>query len=170
MSRVTYFVLLSLGTVLTFHAASRSEPDQPSITGEPVDIQQLSWLKGAWTRQKGDRHMEEYWTSPAGGTMMGVARTIAGTRTVEFEFLRIVQTKPDSIVYLASPGGRYPPTAFELTQIKGERVVFENIEHDFPQRIIYWRDADGALHARIAGKKNGKPLHVEWTWPPQESS
>ena len=113
--------------------------------------------------------MEEYWTSPSGGTMMGVARTIVETRTVEFEFLRIVQTKPYGIAYLASPGGRCPPTSFELTQISGERVVFENLNHDFPQRIIYWRDADGTLHARIEGERNGQPRHIEWSWPPQGS-
>lgn len=170
MSHATYLFTIALGSILVFHAVSRSEPGRGPKTGMRIDLQQLSWMKGTWTRQEGEQHQEEHWTSPDGGTMMGVARTIVGTRTVEFEFLRIVQTKPDRIVYYASPGGRCPATPFELKQIGSERVVFENLDYDFPQRIIYWRDTDGSLHARIEGDLNGKPQHLEWTWPPQESS
>jgi len=32
----------------------------------------------------------------------------------------------------------------------------ENWEHDFPQRIIYERDEDGSLAARIEGEVNGE--------------
>ncbi len=31
------------------------------------------------------------------------------------------------------------------------RVVFENTAHDFPQRIIYWKDGND-LRARIEGR------------------
>ena len=170
MIRVTCFVAVALSTVAVFHSSSRSEPVQKPDAGKRWDLQQLSWMKGLWTSQEGDRRIEEYWTEPAGKTMMGVARTIVGEQTVDFEFLRIVQTKPDTIVYLASPGGRCPPTSFELKQIEGKRVVFENLNHDFPQRVIYWRDPDGMLHARIEGERNGQPKHIEWSWPPQGSN
>ena len=45
-----------------------------------------------------------------------------------------------------------------------QRVVFENAEHDFPQRIIYWMTKDGSLHAKIEGSLGGKPASEEWTW------
>lgn len=45
-----------------------------------------------------------------------------------------------------------------------KRVVFENAEHDFPQRIIYWMSNDGALHAKIEGKIKGEAASEEWTW------
>jgi hypothetical protein len=35
---------------------------------------------------------------------------------------------------------------------------------DFPQRILYWLDDRGALHARIEGKLRGKPASEEWAW------
>ena len=60
------------------------------------------------------------------------------------------------MVYLASPAGRHPPTPFRLIEL-------DNSEHDFPQRIIYWRDGD-TLHARIEGTQDGKPQAVEWQW------
>ena len=48
--------------------------------------------------------------------MLGVNRTIIDGVTVAFEFLRIEET-PKGIVYYASPGGRYPPTAFGLLRL-----------------------------------------------------
>ena len=44
------------------------------------------------------------------------------------------------------------------------RAVFENKQHDFPQRILYWLDAEGAMHARIEGPQGGKTISLEWVW------
>jgi hypothetical protein len=35
-------------------------------------------------------------------------------------------------------------------------VVFENLSHDFPQRVIYRRNADSSITARIEGTVNGE--------------
>jgi hypothetical protein len=42
--------------------------------------------------------------------------------------------------------------------------VFENLEHDFPQRILYWLDVDGRLHARIEGPKEAAEQAQEWVF------
>ena len=81
---------------------------------------------------------------------------------VSFEFLRI-ETAGPSLVYVAQPGGR-PPTRFPLAETGARRAVFANPQHDFPQRILYWLDDAGALHARIEGPQNGKTVSQEWTW------
>ena len=108
--------------------------------------------------------MEEHWTSPKGNSMIGMHRDVAKGRTVAFEFLRIEQ-QADRIVYLSMPNGRSPATPFPLKEASGTRVVFENPAHDFPQRIIYWKDATD-LRARIEGTMNGKPGSEEWRWSP----
>ena len=43
------------------------------------------------------------------------------------------------------------------------RVVFENLSHDFPQRIIYSRKGK-QLCARIEGTLQGKEEGEEWCW------
>ena len=48
--------------------------------------------------------------------MLGMGRTVAGNRTVEFEFLRLEQ-RGDGIYYIASPKGRCPVTEFKLTKL-----------------------------------------------------
>ncbi|HEX7282817.1 MAG TPA: DUF6265 family protein, partial [Vicinamibacterales bacterium] len=89
---------------------------------------------------------------------------VAKGRTMLFEFLRIEQ-QGDQIVYLSMPNGRSPATPFLLKEISGTRVVFENPKHDFPQRVIYWKDG-ADLRARIEGTLNGKAGSEEWRWSP----
>ena len=58
------------------------------------------------------------------------------------------------------------PARISLAKLEGKRVVFENATHDFPQRIIYWLEADGSLAARIEGTQNGKEQSAQWRWRP----
>ncbi len=126
------------------------------------DLSALSWLTGAWSGVQDGVEMEEHWLAPKGNTMLGLHRDVKGEKTVSYEFLRIDST-PEAITYWASPGGRQP-TPFRLAENRDNRVVFENKAHDFPQRIIYWLDKDGALHAKIEGTMDGKAASEEWTW------
>jgi Domain of unknown function (DUF6265) len=134
-------------------------------SGTPADpaaqLARLSWMTGGWASRDGEQWTEEHWLAARGGTMLGLHRDVRGGRTTAFEFLRI-EARPDGIVYLASPGGR-PATAFRAVEVSEERVVFENKEHDFPQRILYWR-SPGALHARVEGMQGGKAESMEWRW------
>jgi uncharacterized protein DUF6265 len=133
------------------------------LAAEPASrIDQLSWMAGSWQGRQGEVEMEESWTAPKGGSMLGLHRDVKQGRTLSFEFLRIAEDK-DGIVYHASPEGR-SATPFRLVEASRERALFANPEHDFPQRILYWKDAEGALHARIEGTQGGKPASMEWRW------
>ena len=128
-------------------------------------LNDLSWIAGSWTgTDRRGVEMEEHWTAPKGNSMIGIHRDVVKGRTALFEFLRIEQ-QGDQIVYLSMPNGRSPATAFPLKEASGMRVVFENPTHDFPQRIIYWKDGND-LRARIEGTMNGKAGSQEWTWSP----
>ena len=48
-------------------------------------IADLGWMAGDWqTDSTGRAVSEEHWTRPAGGSMLGVSRTLAGDRTASF--------------------------------------------------------------------------------------
>ena len=112
----------------------------------------LSWIAGDWqTAPGGRRQSEEHWTAVAGGSMMGISRTIAGDKTVEFEYLRIEQ-RADGIYYVAHPKARCPGTDFKLTRASANEAVFENPQHDFPKRIIYRKTDDGLTASIDAGE------------------
>lgn len=125
-------------------------------------VQALAWMAGTWAGEKDGVAMEELWTSPRGGALLGVHRDVKGESLLSWEFLRI-QATDTGLVFFASPRSA-PPTPFKMIEMKDKRVVFENKEHDFPQRILYWLDGRGALHARIEGPQGGKTVSEEWVW------
>ena len=127
-------------------------------------LDDLAWLAGSWVGTVRGLDMEEHWTAAKGHSMIGIHRDVREGRTLAFEFLRIEQ-QGDQIVYLSMPNGRSPATAFPLREVTGTRVVFENPTHDFPQRILYWKDGTD-LRARIEGTMNGKAASEEWQWSP----
>jgi hypothetical protein len=121
----------------------------------------LDWLAGHWATDSGGATTEEHWTSPAGGALIGMNKGVRDGR-VSFEFLRI-GLSASGLTYFASPGGR-PATPFRAIELEGRRVVFENKEHDFPQRILYWMDAEGRLNARVEGSIAGQARSQEWVF------
>ena len=132
------------------------------VPGSGSAIQRLSWMAGSWASDSAGTRIEEHWTEPSGGLMLGMHRDVVRGRATSFEFLRI-EGDSTGVRYLAQPKGRlaFP---FPMKEIGDRSVVFENKEHDFPQRILYWLDRDGALHARTEGKVGAKMMSEEWRW------
>ena len=123
------------------------------------EIDKLAWMTGVWTQNKDGETVQESWLGPRGKMMAAVNLTSSPKRT-SFEFLRIVET-PVGLAYLASPGGK-ASVEFKLKEMGDKRVVFENAAHDFPQRVMYWIEPDGAMKARIEGMIQGQARGMEW--------
>ena len=126
-------------------------------------IGDMAWLAGAWVGTRGAEgatSIEERWSPPLGGALLGVSRTVTRGRMTAFEFLRIVE-RDGGLVYVAQPGGA-SPTEFVLTELAGTRAVFENPRHDYPKRIVYELSAEGGLSASIGFGKGGKPQRFEF--------
>src|SRR5262249_35697484 len=131
-------------------------------TPAPTTLDDLAWMAGAWGGEQQGIHMEEHWTGPSGGLMVGMHRDVSASGKSSFEFLRI-EARADGVVYVASPGGR-PRTDFRLVESGSRRAVFANPAHDFPQRILYWLGDDGRLHARVEGAPTATERAEEWAW------
>ena len=128
----------------------------PTTIQHKPTIDDFSWLVGDWqTAAGGKSQVDEHWTAPAGGSMMGMSRTVAGGRTTEFEYLRIEQ-RADGIYYVAHPKARCPGTDFKLTSLNTTEAIFENPAHDFPKRIIYRITPEGSLVATVDGGPGSK--------------
>ena len=138
-------------------AAAQGGPPGPADA--PMAVESIAWLTGCWERATRTGSVEESWTSPRAGTMLGVSRTVRGDSTVAWEHLRIFR-RGGRLVYGALPSGqRY--TEFTATQASDTLVVFENPAHDFPQRVLY-RPAGDSLHARIEGPNDGATRGVDF--------
>ena len=120
-------------------------------------VADLAWMSGHWTGEEKGTVMEEIWTSPRGGLLLGMHRDVNAKGNTFFEFLRIEETN-EGILYLAQPKGAVP-TPFRMVEISDNRVVFANPQHDYPQRITYAL-TEGRLCARVEGGDESE----EWCW------
>lgn len=133
-----------------------------SVTGNiHPSVKQLHWLSGCWESNGAEEGSGEQWTSPAGGAMLGMARTIRDGRMFSFEYLRIIETVDDTLILVASPSGQ-APAEFSLLTLSESEVVFENPNHDFPQSIMYRLLDQDHLLGRIRGKSDGKDVDVDF--------
>jgi hypothetical protein len=133
----------------------------PPAAPAGANVSDLNWLSGSWKLESRGRVIEEHWTTPAGGTMIGMSRTVANGKTVEFEFLRIEQ-RDDDIFYIAQPQGR-PPTEFKLISNAGDDWVFANPQHDFPRNIRYKRNDETSITARIEDESGSKHMDFPYS-------
>ncbi|MGM9483102.1 DUF6265 family protein [Roseateles sp. NT4] len=121
----------------------------------------VEWMAGCWAQAGREAGTVEQWMAPAGGLMLGMARTLKDGRVVEFEFMQIRADAEGRLSFIAQPQGR-PPTEFALLRQGDAEAVFENATHDFPQRVIYRREAADRLMARIEGTLKGKERGIDF--------
>jgi len=126
-----------------------------------AEISDVSWLSGCWASDGGEPGSGEQWTSPAGGSMLAVSRTVRNNKTTAFEFVRIVETEDGGLLYIALPSGQ-TLTTFVMVSLSADEVVFENPDHDFPQRVAYQRLSADRLVGRIEGTNNGEQRRIEF--------
>lgn len=138
--------LFGIGLSLLFLFAS------PSNAASVTD---LSWLAGCWASIGAEAGSGEQWMPPAGGTLLGTSRTVRNGRTVAHEFMQIREIEPGKIAFIANPSGQ-AEASFPMARAGEREAVFENPEHDFPQRVIYKLDGDGVLRASIEGLSKGQ--------------
>ncbi len=151
------FLLLSFSGTVTAQNAQQ-KPDWK--------IADLAWMSGSWSTVQGKTQIEEHWTKVAGDSMIGMGRTVSGGKTVFFEYLRI-EARADGIYYVAHPRAR-PGTDFKLTRLSSNEALFENPAHDNPKKILYRKNADGSLTARVEGDEKGKPVSEEFHYRPMK--
>src|SRR5262245_45015204 len=127
----------------------------------PVGIEQVGWLTGCWESTDPARGVEESWMAPKGGTMLGAGRTVRNGKLVEYELV-LIKEDGERLAYEAHPSGQ-PSAVFLSKEASSTRVVFENLEHDFPQRVGYELGKDG-LNAWIEGTAGGKTKRIDFPY------
>ena len=146
-------MLLSLGLLLGLAGNAAAQSTQ---------AHKLGWLQGCWAVVNQGRAIEEQWMAPRGGTMLGMGRTVRGSTLVEYELV-LIKEQEGRLAYEAHPSGQ-PTATFTATTASDGSVVFENPQHDFPQRVGYRRHGADSLQAWIEGQANGKSRRVDFSY------
>jgi hypothetical protein len=133
----------------------------PAVAGEASKVEDLAWMAGSWTQEAGGKVVRETWLPPVQGAMAGVTQTHRPGKPASTEFSTIT-TGSAGVTFTAYVAGQ-APTAFVLRPGAPGEAVFENPDHDFPQRVIY-RKCGEDLCARIEGAINGQTQGMDWRY------
>jgi uncharacterized protein DUF6265 len=152
------FLYMTTIVIISINVFSQSFQDVPE---KQNNLKNLEWLSGYWTAEIDGTKMEELWLPESNGNMIGIHRDSFKSGKVFFEYLKIVETD-NLFAYYASPMGKNT-TEFKLISLNEQKVVFENLENDFPQKIIYSLSED-TLFVRIEGYVDGNLKFKDWQW------
>lgn len=127
-----------------------------------ASLHDLAFMAGCWRSAPDERGtvIEEHYTGPSDNLMLGTTRYLREGAAVSFEFTRI-SVDDEGMSLRPYPNGRPSTAVFRLTALEEGVATFEAPEHDFPRRIRYRLESDGALVARIDdGSDDGQA--AEW--------
>lgn len=138
----------------------------------PRDLGRLAFMVGCWTSplpaKAGENMNLEVWSPSENGLMFGYATTVKDGALVTWEQSRIDLKNPRA-TYTASPEGQRAVVFVEAPQLppaEGAQaalpsITFENGDHDYPQRIRYFRTGTG-LSAAISKLDGSRPFSYSW--------
>ena len=153
-------ILLScLCAAQTCAAQDSAQATEPSTSAMPT------WLSGCWASESSEAGSGEYWSSGVGGQMFGIGRTLRQGKVVAHEFMHINRDSTGKLNFTAHPSGKKSVTFTQIVARDDEvirEVIFENLQHDFPQRVIYRLISAQKLTARIEGPKAGQTRGIDF--------
>jgi hypothetical protein len=126
-----------------------------------TDVSKLSWMAGSWITEKDGVTVRETWLPPLDGTMAGAGQTNRPGRKPFVEYVRIT-AEPAGATFTAILPGQ-PPTPFVLKPGPEGEATFENLAHDYPQRVIYRRCGED-LCAATEGLVKGELKRNAWRY------
>jgi hypothetical protein len=146
---------------LMIAAALAAEAQGPSLP---------SWMAGCWETHSNGIWVEECWTRPRAGIMLGSGRSGKGEQLFNWEAMQIVRSATNDLAgprltFYGAPAGK-DRTPFHWVASGDGDVTFLNAEHDFPQRIRYWREGRD-LVAEISLKDGTKAQR--WRYAPERN-
>lgn len=129
-------------------------------------IQNFEWLKGKWSMNKNGSVVVEQW-SFLNGNLKCMSYEVKGNDTTLIENASISCIAGKSVFTYypeKDQSGKTEPVHFVLISEKDNTFIFENKEHDFPQRVVYQKVNDKECHAWIEGVQSGKHNKVDFNY------
>lgn len=125
-------------------------------------LARVAWLQGCWRSESPTRVIEENWTAPRGGAMIGIGSTVSGDSLLEYELV-FLRGRGGVLTYEAHPA-RQATTTFTAREQTDSTIVFADPTHDYPQEVGYRSVGSDSLIAWIDGQLNGKSRRVEFRY------
>jgi len=140
-----------------------------AVGQENKPFNELKQLQGVWKTEVGGKTVYESWKMISDHEMEGMSYKITNADTIIFEQTRIVE-QHHKLDYLARVKNQNQgkEVAFKLVSSANKIFIFENPEHDFPQRVVYQLISNDSLHAWIDGKYQGRATKEDYYYSRQK--
>ncbi len=131
-------------------------------TTEETEVNSLKWMLGKWQSSTEEGVLYEEWKKVNDSTYSGHAYAITPEGDTTFSETAEI-TKINGAITYSVTVNEESTTDFALVDNQ-DIAVFENVDHDFPQRIIYQKLAKDSLFARIEGTVDGEDQFEEYRY------
>lgn len=112
----------------------------------------LAWIAGDWVGEEGDTRIEEIWSKPDGGAMMGMFRLVQNDQPVFYEFMAIELTDGGPVMKIKhfNPDfvgweEKQESVVLELKELTSRKAVFEAERDGNPEFLTYERTGDALV-------------------------
>lgn len=129
---------------------------------EETEVNSLKWMLGKWQSSTEEGILYEEWKKVNDSTYSGHAYAITPEGDTTFSETAEI-TKINGAITYSVTVNEESTTDFALVDNQ-DIAVFENVDHDFPQRIIYQKLAKDSLFARIEGTVDGEDQFEEYRY------
>lgn len=117
-------------------------------------ISDVAWLAGEWVGEGLGGHIDEVWSAPAGGSMVGYFRLVKDDKPVFYELLTLLET--EGSVEMRMKHANPDMTGWEE---KNAYVTFRLVKHDatgtYFSGLTFRRTGPDTMEAYLALRQNG---------------
>lgn len=144
-----FYIISSLILVLLPPEAAYAQ----TVSGK---FKELDAILGLWLLKTDKGAIYESWYKSNDSTFLGKNYSVEGKDTLLLETVDLVE-RNGKIMYIPVTADQndQKPVPFTLTKLDSTTYIFENPDHDFPQRIIYRLPSNNLMHAWIEGTSKG---------------
>ncbi|RYE23917.1 MAG: hypothetical protein EOP51_09035 [Sphingobacteriales bacterium] len=121
-------------------------------------LDKLKWLQGQWVMNTGGLQFVEQWTAVDNMLWIGIGYGLNKKGDTTFKEDLQIALQGDTVWYLPTIANQNEgkEVRFAAIELSEKKAVFENKQHDFPQRIVYNKTSDSTVYAYVEGMQKGK--------------
>ena len=120
-------------------------------------IDKLKWLVGTWVYHSSKSTLYETWMMKSDDEMFGKSYMLKDADTLIFEQIRLtLELGKYFYIPTVTNQNNQMPVRFPAKSVSAHEMIFEDLQHDFPQQVKYTLIRKDSLVAVVSGVENGK--------------
>jgi Domain of unknown function (DUF6265) len=163
---------LSLGSFAAPRTSAAETAKKPPTL---ASVQDLAWIAGSWRGTIDGGEIEEVWTAPAGGRMLGMFRWTKGDRLIVYELLELAPNAANHAVLRLRHFGaklnafedKEGALVFKLSASTPTEAQFLQRTKEQTTRLVYKKDGDRGLIVTLFRTSQGKEQRDEFRYTRQ---